>query len=311
VADAVAQTLDAASEAMGFAGLPLKMENKMNKTLKDILRPQRLTQILDIGANPIDGDPPYKPMLALGLCQVTGFEPQKKALEELLQKKGPLERYLPYAIGDGEAHTLNICRWSGMTSLYQPDPASFSVFELFKQNAEVLSQEKIQTQRLDDLKEIEHIDFLKIDIQGGELSVFKSGRQKLKAAVAIQTEVSFMTLYKNQPTLGDIDLEMRHQGFVPHCFAAVKKCPIAPLVVNGDPRQPTNQLLEADIVYVRDFTHPEGMSDEQLKQLIMIAHHCYGSVDLAMRMILQLEQKNALPKGSSRGYLEILKTPKS
>jgi hypothetical protein len=70
-------------------------------------------------------------------------------------------------------------------------------------------------------------------------------------------------------------------------------------------------LLEADMVYVRDFTHPEGMSDEQLKQLVMIAHHCYGSVDLAMRMILLLEQKNALPKGSSHGFLALLKTPSS
>ena len=283
----------------------------MSKALHDILHTCQLTQILDIGANPIDGDPPYKQMLGLGLCQVTGFEPQKKALEELLQKKGPNERYLPYAIGDGDTHTLNICRWSGMTSLYEPDPASFSVFEMLKPNAEVLAREKIQTKRLDDVQEIDHIDFLKIDIQGGELSVFQSGRQKLKSAVVIQTEVSFITLYKNQPTLGDIDVEMRRQGFVPHCFAAVKKFPIAPLVVNGDPRKATNQLLEADIVYVRDFTHPEGMSHEQLKHLIMIAHHCYKSVDLAMRMILLLEQKNALPKGASRDYLNLLKTPSS
>lgn len=280
----------------------------MNKTLQNILQANQLTQILDIGANPIDGDPPYKRMLDMGLCHVTGFEPQEKALKELLQKKGPNERYLPYAIGDGEAHTLNICRWSGMTSLYEPDPASFNVFELLKPNAEVLATEKVQTKKLDDLQEIEHIDFLKIDIQGGELSVFKSGRQKLKEAVAIQTEVSFITLYKNQPSMGDIDLELRHQGFVPHCFAAVKKFPIAPLVVNGDPRQATNQLLEADIVYVRDFTKPETMRDEQLKQLIMIAHHCYGSVDLAMRMILLLEEKNGLPKGAGREYLELLKT---
>lgn len=283
----------------------------MSKTLEDLLQAKKLTQILDIGANPIDGDPPYKNMLALGLCQVTGFEPQKQALEALLQKKGPNERYLPYAIGDGGPHTLNICRWSGMTSLYEPDPTSFNVFELLKPNAEVLAREKIQTKRLDDLQEITHIDFLKIDIQGGELSVFQSGRQKLQNAVAIQTEVSFITLYKNQPSLGDIDLEMRLQGFVPHCFAAVKKCPISPLVINGDPRQAKNQLLEADMVYVRDFTKPENMRDEQLKQLVMIAHHCYGSVDLAMRMILLLEQKNALPKGSSREYLELLKTPNS
>jgi FkbM family methyltransferase len=307
----MAQAADAGFASVVIARLPLRVENNMSKALQDILQTTQLTQILDIGANPIDGDPPYKNMLDLGLCQVTGFEPQKQALEALLQKKGPNERYLPYAIGDGGAHTLNICRWSGMTSLYEPDPAAFSVFELLKPNAEVLAREKIQTKRLDDLQEIEHIDFLKIDIQGGELSVFQSGRQKLKNAVAIQTEVSFITLYKNQPSLGDIDLEMRLQGFVPHCFAAVKKFPIAPLVVNRDPWQATHQLLEADMVYVRDFTQAESMSDEQLKQLVMVVHHCYGSADLAMRMILLLEQKNALPIGSSRDYLALLKTPNS
>ena len=307
----MAQATDAGFASVVVARLSLMVEENMRKALHDILQTQQLTQILDIGANPIDGEPPYKNMLALGLCQVTGFEPQKKALLELLQKKGPNERYLPYAIGDGEIHTLHICRSSGMTSLYEPDPAAFNVFESLRPHAQIVSQEKIQTKRLDDLKEVEHIDFLKIDIQGGELSVFQSGRQKLKDAVFIQAEVSFITLYKNQPTLGDIDLEMRHQGFVPHCFAAVKKWPIAPLVVNRDPRQPTNQLLEADIVYVRDFTQPESMSDEQLKQVIMIAHHCYASNDLAMRFILLLEQKNALPKGANRDYLELLKTPNS
>ena len=100
----------------------------MSKTLQEILQPSHLTQVLDIGANPIDGDPPYKKMLEAGLCLVTGFEPQSSALEELTRKKGPHERYLPYAVGDGQPHILNICRWSGMTSLLEPDPAAFSVF---------------------------------------------------------------------------------------------------------------------------------------------------------------------------------------
>jgi hypothetical protein len=44
--------------------------------LLDLLKPQRVTEIVDIGANPIDGDPPYKPILrAVEICRVTGFEP--------------------------------------------------------------------------------------------------------------------------------------------------------------------------------------------------------------------------------------------
>jgi hypothetical protein len=156
------------------------------------------------------------------------------------------------------------------------------------------------------VKEIERLDYLKIDIQGGELAVFQAGKNKLANTVAIQTEVSFITLYKDQPSMGDIDVELRSQGFVPHCFAAVKKWPIAPCVVNNNPRLALNQLLEADLVYVRDFSKPEGMSDEQLKHLALIAHHCYRSIDLALRCVMLLEQRGAVPQGAQKSYLAIL-----
>ena len=239
----------------------------MNQTLTDILQLERLTEVVDIGANPIDGEPPYKSMLSAELCRVTGFEPQESALAELLTKKSELERYLPYAVGDGETHILKICRASGMTSLFEPDATTLDLFAVLKPCGEVIQRVEMQTQKLDEISEIEQLDFLKIDIQGAELAVFQNGGQKLANAVAIQTEVSFVTLYENQPAMGEIDIELRRQGFIPHCFAAVKKWMIAPCVINNNPRQPLNQLLEADIVYVRDFSKPNLMTSEQLKQL--------------------------------------------
>jgi len=59
--------------------------------LFELLRPQRLTAMVDIGANPIDGDPPYKTMLGRRLCTVTGFEPQVEALAALNARKSDLE----------------------------------------------------------------------------------------------------------------------------------------------------------------------------------------------------------------------------
>jgi hypothetical protein len=38
------------------------------------------------------------------------------------------------------------------------------------------------------------LDFLKIDVQGGELAVFQGGISKLSETVAIQTEISFVPL---------------------------------------------------------------------------------------------------------------------
>jgi hypothetical protein len=104
-------------------GTPMKQD-----IICKILQLDRLTEIVDIGANPIDGAPPYKSMMDSGLCRITGFEPQEEALAELIAKKGENERYLPYAVGDGKTHVLNICRGSGMTSLFDPDPKSFEIF---------------------------------------------------------------------------------------------------------------------------------------------------------------------------------------
>jgi hypothetical protein len=193
-----------------------------------------------------------------------------------------------------------------MTSLLEPDPTAFELFSALEPLSTVLRRAPFETRKLDDLAEIQHMDFLKIDIQGSELAVFQGGTAKLAQAVAIQTEVSFVALYQGQPTLGEVDLELRRQGFIPHCFAAIKHWPIAPCVVDNDPRKPLHQLLEADMVYVRDFSRPNGMSDEQLKHLALIAHGVYGSYDLALRCVMLLEQRGALEAGAQQRYLQLL-----
>jgi FkbM family methyltransferase len=275
--------------------------------LAGLLRAERLTAVVDIGANPIDGEPPYKKMLAKRLCTLVGFEPQAEALAKLNAGKGDLETYLPYAVGDGTRATLKVCQAPGMTSLFTPEPRILNQFWGFSQFGRVVQEVTVDTRTLDGLAEIDHLDFLKIDVQGGELAIFRSGRLRLGSAVALQTEVSFMPLYKNQPVYGDIDLALRGLGFVPHMFAHINKRMILPLHNAESPGAVMNQLLEADVVYVRDFTFPERMSEEQLKHLAMIAHHCYGSYDLAANCIHHLAQRGASPSDGVGKYLAILK----
>lgn len=277
------------------------------KPIFDLLMPKRITEIVDIGANPIDGAPPYAQMLNYGdICRVTGFEPQEEALKKLIASKSKKERYLPYVVGDGSEQTLNICHAEGMTSLFKPNKKILEIFQPFEIWGEVKSQVKVLTKTLDSIDEIGELDFLKIDIQGGELDVFRHGRLKLSNTVLIQTEVSFIPLYENQPLFSDVDIELRSQGFIPHFFPAVKNWMISPLTINNDPRIPLNQLLEADIVYVRDFTNPENLSDEQLKQLALISHICYGSYDLSMRCIALLEQRGSVTTGSTNRYPSLI-----
>lgn len=278
--------------------------------LTEILRPARPTAVVDVGANPIDGEPPYKRMLAAGLCDVVGFEPQPDALARLAALKGPRERYLPYALGDGTDRILHVCALEGMTSLLVPDPAHLALFNLFPIWGEVKARIPVTTKRLDDIGEIAHLDFLKMDIQGSERDVLEHGRTRLAEAVVVQTEVSFVPLYEGQPVLGEMDLALRAQGFLPHCVTGTKIWPLAPMVVGGEPNRGIRQLLETDFVYVRDFSRPENMTAEQWKHLALVSHHCYGSFDLALKAIATLVQLGAVPADAPSRYLASLPTRK-
>lgn len=277
-------------------------------TISQILSFTEPFEVVDVGANPIDGDPPYKPLLEAGLCRVTGFEPQPEALAELLKAKGPLETYLPYALGNGSPIDLHVCIASGMTSALAPDKNILALFSRLDRLSEVKEIVKVDTKRLDDVDEVKSIDFLKIDVQGFELEVIRNGLSKLADAAVIQLEVSFTPLYEGQPTFGEVDVFLRGMGFVPHCFAALKRWPIAPCIVNGDDAMALNQLLEADVVYVRDFTNASVATDRQLKIMALAAHHCYGSMDLAMKCVELLEKRGAIQPNALQAYLQSMQT---
>ena len=144
------------------------------------------------------------------------------------------------------------------------------------------------------MKGLRPIDFLKMDIQGAELMVLKSGAQALSRCVAVQLEVSFVPLYENQPAFGEIDVWMRAQGFAPHCFTEVKTWSIRPTIRGGDFRAPFNQLLEADIVYMRDPVETVKLSSDQLGIMALVAHYVYASTDLAIHCLLELERRAAV-----------------
>lgn len=270
------------------------------------LRLESPTEIVDIGANPIDGDPPYKRLLDDGLCKVTGFEPQQSALATLLERKSKHEKYLPYAIGDGNTHLFRLYRYKGLSSLLELDPASLDVFRCFQEGGTLVKEEPVETRRLDDVVEIERVDFLKIDTQGSELPIFQNGWGKLSRAVVIQTEVSFVPLYKGQPCIGEIDLELRTHGFIPHCAPAGRMTtrPIAPILMESNKWQGLNQLLETDLVYVRDFRHADDFTTEMLKHLALIASACYGSVDLTHRCLNVLVERGAIDRDMPSAYLQ-------
>jgi len=149
-----------------------------------------------------------------------------------------------------------------------------------------------------------YIDFIKMDIQGAELTVLQNGIEKLSNCLATQLEVSWICLYENQPTFGDIDVWIRSQGFVPHKFTEVKRWSIAPTVFDNNFRIPGNQLLESDIIYIRDPLKLDQLTDIQLKKFAVLAHFCFESIDLCVFILRELEKRNSMVENSHLLYLQ-------
>ncbi|WP_226913526.1 FkbM family methyltransferase [Gephyromycinifex aptenodytis] len=245
-------------------------------------------EVLDIGANPIDGDPPYLPLLQAGLARVTGFEPQPEALQRLTEQAGPHERYLPYALGDGRKHVLSICASSGFSSILEPDPAQLAVLVDFPRLAKVVQRTPVRTHRLDDLPDIERVDYLKIDVQGAEGLIIEHGRRALSEVLAVQIEVNYHRLYLGQPSAGEIDVLLRQIGLVPHQVVATKTWPLAPTPWADPDQEEAHHLVEADLLYVRNPAHLDQLRDTQLLALARCAGLAYGSLGLARSCLSEL-----------------------
>lgn len=271
-------------------------------TLAGLLNDPDPVRIVDIGANPIDDEPQYATLLATGLGRVIGFEPQREALARLLQLAGPQETYLPYAVGDGNTHELRICASDGFSSLLEPDPRQLELLTDFPKLAQVLAREQIDTVRLDDIAEIDGVDLLKMDVQGGELAVLEGGRERLKDCVAVQTEVGFHRLYEGAPTFGDVDRELRGLGLRPAAFVSLRTWPLAPTQWADPWEADARQLVEADLLYVRDLTAMASWTPRQLKSLALIAHGVYRSVGLVLRCLDQLTRAGDIPKDALATY---------
>ena len=77
-------------------------------------------------------------------------------------------------------------------------------------------------------------------------------------------------------------------------------------MMGNNPAAAINQLVEADVVYARDFIRPDTMANEQLKHLALIAHHCYGSFDLALNGVHHLASRGAVASDAKNSYIAML-----
>jgi FkbM family methyltransferase len=246
--------------------------------------------VLDIGAA-FNSPPPYQPLVDAGRARVVGFEPNPQECERLNREFGQPHRFFPYFVGDGGQATFHETNWVLTGSLYEPNSPLLEKFQHLAEVLQPVAKHPVSTTRLDDIAEIDDVDFIKIDVQGSELPVFQNALRALSSALLIQTEVEFVELYRGQPMFADVDIFLRGHGFQFHAFDGFATRAFKPLMLNNDPNVGFRQALWSDAIYVRDWMRLEDLPELKLMKYAVLAHDLLQSYDLAHLVLSALDRK--------------------
>ncbi len=274
--------------------------------LYDRLALSRNTRIMDVGANPANV-PAYAGLRDAGLAEVHGFEPGEEAFGRLIANKRENESYHPYAIGKSSSRTFYATVGGSMASLFKPDLRQIKALGHWGPSLKVKEKIKIKTKSLDSIKSLPKPDMLKMDTQGAELAILEGGMKTLSSAVVIMPEVRFFKLYENEPMLGPVDQQLRLMGFMLHkILPGANLRLISSRIERLKPAYTRNQMIDADAIYVRDIAYPERMDDTQIAHLALLADSVFNSIDLALRCLDLLVERDAFDPNDIDTYIDNL-----
>lgn len=259
--------------------------------------------ILDIGAAMTE-PPSYQSLVDAGRARIIGFEPNVEECDRLNREYGKPHRFFPYFIGDGCPAFFHETNWGPTGSLYEPNSPLLSKFQNLAEVMTLVAKHSASTTRLDDIEEISDVDFVKIDVQGGELAVFQNALRTLPGTLLIQTEVEFVELYKGQPMFADVDIFLRSAGFQFHAIKTFAGRRLKPLTHNNDIDQSFSQWLWSDALYVRDWMNLDSLDVSKLEKYAVLAHDLLRAFDLAHLVLMTLDKKTGSALAAT--YLERL-----
>ena len=136
-------------------------------------------------------------------------------------------------------------------------------------NFAVTHTEEVATCRLDDVKEIDKCQYLKIDVQGAELDVLHGAEHLLEGVLFAEIEVEFLPVYTGQPLFAEIDQFMRLHGFYLHRLVDISLHLFDRLMSTY-----FSQLLWADAIFLRRFTEFDRYENDDLLRLALLARVC-------------------------------------
>ena len=144
-----------------------------------------------------------------------GFEPDDRSYQKLIQEFSINSNYKFYNFGLWSKNgtiDINLCKEPKVSSFFIPNEQIINNFKN-PERFNIVKKEKVKVSRLDDVK-LKNVDFIKLDIQGGELEALKGADKTLDKVLGCEVEVEFLDLYENQPIFQDINKHLISKNFI-------------------------------------------------------------------------------------------------
>jgi len=286
-----------------------KPKNNLRKLSDLISEYEKLNFVIaNIGCRPVGSGPePYEVILEyFSGSQIIGFETDKDLCEKLNKEASSGYNFFYQALGQkNEKRNFYNTENPMCSSLYQPNEKFLERYQALEV-VKLKNITQIDTVSLDHFvleNKIEKIDLIKIDIQGGELDVFKGGKNTLKNTLFIISEVEFNTLYINQPLFGDVHNFLIKENFMFNKFLGLDGRTIKPTIINNNMDFAGTQHMWSDAIFVKDLERIKELDDQQVLKLAFISFlynnpdmtsFCLSEYDLRKKTNLNISYINFL-----------------
>ena len=269
------------------------------KKLAEIIQKTKIDRkftLVDIGALPIGNSKPrfHKILEYFPSSEIIGFEIEKEVCDQMNSKADKGIKYFPFALGENnEKRKLYITENPMCTSLYKPNEKLLSLYHEL-QYMNLKKETEIETITLDsfvDKYSIDTIDFIKIDVQGAELDIFKGSKKLLSNVLKIVCEVEFLPLYHDQPLFGDITKFLSQYNFMFNKFLGLHGRTLKPLIAN-ESKTIASQHMWTDAIFVQHINKTQNLNNEKLLKLSVLAA-IYNSLDLTCFYLSLYDKRNS------------------
>jgi FkbM family methyltransferase len=249
-----------------------------------IYKPGIRFRALEIGALDLGGREKFYDVLKyFPGSDVIGFEVDETVCERMNASSETGITYYPHALGvRNESRIFYETNEPMCSSLYKPNEKLLKLFLNFEV-AYLKNEIVIDTISLDfflDNNSICDIDFMKIDVQGAELDIFKGAITALKDITFIVSEIEFIQHYENQPLFGDVCNFLEKHDFMFHKFLGIGGRSLKPVCQNNDLNF-ASQHIWSDAIFLRNILNIRNLPSSKLLKLSFLAA-LYGSIDVTV-----------------------------